>query len=102
MSLRKFSVLLILSLLTTIALLVAAFFSGLYIHKNLWRFLSWPAQTARLWNDDVVLRSITGFIFTKLSQGNIHITEALILIFSWWPVAFGALYFAFRTKSVRS
>jgi hypothetical protein len=98
MPLRRLCLLLLLSLMATIAFLVAAFFSYDLEHGNLWRFLSWPAQKARLWNGGIVLQSITDFIFTKHSQGNVHITEALILIFTWWPVTFAAMYFTFRTK----
>ena len=99
---RRLSSLLIFSLLATIALLVAAFFSGPLWHEYLWRFLSWPAQKARLWNGGIVLQSLSDFLFTKHSQGNVHVTEALILIFTWWPVVFVVLYFAFRTKRVDS
>lgn len=100
MPLRRFSFLLILSLLATIVLLVVAFFSYSLEHGSLWNFLSWPAQKARLWNGGIVLRSITDFIFTKHSQGNVHIAEALILVFTWWPVILGVLYFTVRTKRI--
>ncbi len=98
MPLIRINLLLLFSLLATIVLLVAAFFSYDLAHGNLWRFLSWPAHKARLWNGGIVLQSITDFIFTKHSQGNVHIAEALILIFTWWPVTFAAMYFTFRTK----
>lgn len=100
MPLRKISLFLLLSLLATIALLVVAFFSYDLDHGYLWRFLSWPVQKARLWNGGIVLQSITDFIFTKHSQGNIHTTEALILIFTWWPITFGAMCFTFRAKRI--
>lgn len=102
MPLRRLSFLLMLSLFATIVLLVTAFFSGPLGHDYLWRFLSWPAQKARLWNGGIVLQSLTDILFTKHSQGNVHITEALILIFTWWPVVFGTLYFAFHTKRAGS
>lgn len=98
MPLIRINLLLLFSLLATIVLLVAAFFSYDLAHGNLWRFLSWPAHKARLWNGGIMLQSITDFIFTKHSQGNVHIAEALILIFTWWPVTFAAMYFTFRTK----
>lgn len=98
MSLRRLSLLLLFSLLVTISLLVAAFFSYDLEHGDLWRFLSWPAHKARLWNGGIVLQSITDFIFMNHSQGNVHIAEALILIFTWWPVTFAAMYFVFRAK----
>lgn len=98
MPLRRLSLLLLLSLLATIVLLAAAFFSYDLEHGNLWRFLSWPAHKARLWSGGIVLQSITEFIFTKHRQGNVHIAEALILIFTWWPATFAVMYFTLRIK----
>ncbi|MEO6145441.1 MAG: hypothetical protein ABIT70_00010 [Sulfuriferula sp.] len=93
---KTISLYLLLSFVLVCALIVSTFLLGLHVHQTIWLIVAWPAQYARLNDGGSLLLYITALLFSKASQGNLHLTELFIILAVWWPIYFLAVRFVIK------